>query len=138
MMYSGYVKRAAVMLFVAMPLTAVAVGLAELLDPVSRAEGAASVLGGALGMVYVWGALSGLAVSLLHTAAWRAIHLRPPVSIAAAFILAIVGGALTPTLFTGLMHGPTILWAGFAGVVYGILERRLPEPAPSVSEVGAS
>ncbi len=68
-MYSGYVKRAAVMLFVAMPLTAVAVGLAELLDPVSRAEGAASVLGGALGMVYVWGALSGLAVSLLHTAA---------------------------------------------------------------------
>jgi hypothetical protein len=114
-----YLKRLAAMLFLAMPATGVALTVWELHK---GREGLWSTLGGAIGMVFVWGVVTGILLSLTHT--YLVSHLAHASAVASAaigLILGLIAGAATPTLFTGFANPGVILWGGFTGLIYGIV-----------------
>jgi hypothetical protein len=119
--YPVYMKRTALMLFVAMPLVALGLAAVELTDASARAEGIFSVIGGAFVVVYFWGMLTGVVVSLAHTALVRLTRSGLLGSLGLGALLGAAGGALTPTFFTGVMDPSTILAGGVVGIVFGLL-----------------
>jgi hypothetical protein len=129
---SLYFRRLAVMLGIAMPATAMLLATLELAGGPGR--DALSVAGGAAGLVYVWGAITGAIVSLAHTALLRRWGGGAVFSVVLGAVLGLIGGGLTPTLFTGMLEPTAIALGGFAGLVYGCivawqLGRSSPAPA---------
>jgi hypothetical protein len=70
-------------------------------------------------MVYVWGILTGILVSVLHTFALNRFSQGGLlVSLFLGGVIGAAGGTLTPTAFTGLLDPVTTGWGFFTGVVY--------------------
>lgn len=126
MAYGDYLKRIAVMIFIAMPVTALAFALVELRHEAGRSDGVWNVVAGAFGLVYVWGILTAIPLSLLHTVAMRGLGFS---SLAMAallgMVLGLLAGAVTPTFFTGFFNLAAIVWGGFTGVVYAVIVSRI-------------
>lgn len=116
---SLYLRRLAVMLGVAMPATAVLLFALELAEGAGR--DAFSVAMGAGGLVYVWGAITGTVASLLHTVLVRRRAGGGAFSVIVGTGFGLIGGGLTPTLFTGILEPVAIGLGGFAGLVYGAI-----------------
>lgn len=117
-----YLRRVGLMVLGAMPCTVVAITLLEMRHPSARVQGIPQVIGGAVFMVYVWGILTGILVSVLHTFALNSFS--QGVLLASLFLGGVIGaagGALTPTAFTGLLNPATIGWGFFTGVVYAAI-----------------
>ena len=122
-----YLKRVLAMVLVAMPITGVALTLTEFRHESARAEGLWSVLGGAFGMVYFWGIITGILLSLVHTGITQSINRRSvAVSLGLGLVLGLIAGALTPTFFTGFFNRYVILAGGFTGLVYAAIVSALP------------
>jgi hypothetical protein len=112
-----YIRRLGTMLGIAMPATALLLTSVELAGAHDR--GPLNVAGGAVVLVYLWGAVTGTVVSLVHTALLRDIGNQRLLSIVLGTLFGLIGGALTPTFFTGLFEPAAIALGGFAGLVYG-------------------
>jgi hypothetical protein len=112
--------RLGLMLGLAMPVVAVGFALSGLL--LHKSSGVGDAFGGAFLLLYVWGALTGSAVSLLHSVLVNSSSSR--VSLQSAILglaLGAAAGAITPTMFTGLFNGVAIVLGGLTGLLYGIL-----------------
>src|SRR5687767_8730444 len=93
MVAAGYVRRLAVMWFGAMPITALTLGLFELRTTAGRLDGFWNVISGSIGLVYFWGVLTAIPLSLLHTLALRALESRSwIVSVALGGFLGLIFG----------------------------------------------
>jgi hypothetical protein len=111
-----------VMLFAAMPLTALSVTLLEWLRPEVRHESFVDLFGSALFLVYVWGVVTGVAVSLIHRPLVDAVGKKSLVSFfVAGAALGVIGGVVTPTMFTGFGDRDVTLWGGFTGATFGLM-----------------
>jgi hypothetical protein len=129
-----YFRRLAVMLGIAMPVTVVLLGTVELAGGDGR--DALSVAGGAAGLVYVWGVVTGTVVSLAHTALLSRKGGSTAFSVVLGLVLGLLGGAVTPTVFTGMLEPAAIGLGGFAGLVYGcIVAWQLDKSNPAVAKV---
>ena len=110
------------MLFGAMPLTALSVALLEWLRPEVRHESFVDIFGSALFLVYVWGVVTGVVVSLIHRPLVEAVGNK---SLASFFVagaaLGLIGGVVTPTVFSGFGDRDVTLWGGFTGAAYGVM-----------------
>jgi|SRR5690606_1233748 len=113
-----FIRRSALMLFLALPTGAVALTVFERLRH-GRSEDFLDLLGGAFFLVYVWGGVTGILLSVVHTMATSGRS--PLLSIVLGVLLGFVAGALTPTFATGLLHPPAILLGGLIGGVYAVL-----------------
>jgi len=95
-----YISGLIVMLGVAMPAGALLLATGSLLTGTS--SGVSDAFGGAIILMYIWGVISGMVVSLMHSLLSSS---RPPVvqSMLVGAVLGLVAGAATPTMFTGPM-----------------------------------
>lgn len=126
MTVSDYVKRLAIMVCLAMPCTVVALTIVELRNSSERGQGLWSAVGGAAFLVYVWGVVTAIAVSVAHTYAMHSVSRGSLVlALAAGALLGLGAGAVTPTAFTGILNVNAILWGGFTGLVYAAIVWRL-------------
>ena len=121
-MTASYLKRVLVMLLIAMPFTAILLATVETLAGNRSSSRFGDNLAGAVGLVYVWGAVTATLLSIVHSALVATETVRSTTSsIILSTILGAMVGAATPTLFTGFMHPPAIALGAITGVVYGLL-----------------
>ena len=120
-MISVYLRRLAVMLFLAMPLTALGLAVAMGVDRSGVSEGIVSRFIEYLGFIFVWGGLTAIPLSLLHTALTRTKWMDRSAATICGAILGAVVGACTPTAFTGLMNPQAVVIGTVVGVLYGLL-----------------
>ena len=122
---SRYIRPLVIMLGLAMPVTACVLATGALLT--ARSSGAGDAFGAAFLLIYFWGAVTGSAVSFLHSAmVSRSAATTPSRSALLGLGLGIVAGALTPTMFTGLLEPIAIGLGGLTGMLYGLLVEVLP------------
>lgn len=119
-----YFRRLLVMLLLAMPLTSALLALSGSLRHSS--DGALNTLGGALLLVYVWGAITGSILSAVHTTITRRSGGAVLSSVGLGVLLGLLAGALTPTPFTGLFLPTAIALGGTTGLLYALLVETLP------------
>lgn len=112
-----YLKRVLLMLAVALPAGALVLTSVELTRP--HNDGPLDVFGGALMLVYVWGAITGTVASLVHTAVIsRAGQVRRSVVLITGVLIGAVAGGLTPTFFTGILEPAGVGLGSCVGLVY--------------------
>lgn len=121
---SLYLRRLVAMLLVALPITTVVLALAGIVR--RSTSDAADAFGGALVLVYVWGAITASVVSLTHTLLTQHRLGSRNASVAVGLILGMVGGALTPTTYTGFFLPTAILLGGLTGLVYALVVEQQP------------
>ncbi|MFN2398535.1 MAG: hypothetical protein ABR543_07810 [Gemmatimonadaceae bacterium] len=126
MSLADYLKRIAIMSLVAMPCTVLMFTLVQMRDESARAEGVVNTLGAATFLVYIWGIVTGILLSLAHTYIADSLARGSMVmSVIAAVLLGLAAGAVTPTAFTGFLNPHAILWGGFTGLIYAAIVSRL-------------
>lgn len=121
---SLYIRRLVAMLLIALPVTTVVLALAGIVQ--RSTSDAGDAFGGALVLVYVWGAITASLVSVAHTLLTQREFGSRNASIAVGVVLGLVGGALTPTAFTGFFLPTAILLGGLTGLVYGLVVEQVP------------
>ena len=118
--------RIALMLLIAMPVSALLAG--GVVWARLRADPYPVVLGQLGMLMYFWGAVTGVLLSLLHTNFSRGAKPRNlGTALAFGAVFGAITGAATPTLLTGFLFPPAMLVGALVGAVYLTLVYRMPD-----------
>lgn len=126
-----YIRRVLIMVLGAMPITVLVLSALELSRGIDR--GVFDTAGGAAGLVYVWGVVTGGALSLVHTALMQSGGFYLTRSMLLGALLGVGFGAITPTLFTGLLEPAAMALGALTGASYGFLVTRLSGKPTTIS-----
>lgn len=127
-----YLRRLVILFVIVLPIMTATLALGGVLSgAVPRSYPLKHLLSESLSFVTFFGALTGPLFSVVHTFLSRRLSRSGVYDILLGTGLGAVTGALTPTMFTGLLHPPAILLGFVGGAAYGFIAPSLSPEDPS-------
>lgn len=131
-----YLRRLVILFIIVLPIMTVALAVGGVLSgAVPRSYPLEHLLSESLSFVTFFGALTSPLFSVAHTFLSRRFARSGVYDVLLGTALGTVTGALTPTIFTGLLHPPAIFLGALGGTAYGFIA---PSLSPDDSIRGAT